>query len=144
MGPKQRRWIWTLLVAVSLIGCGAVPEEPPGTGAKECVQGYFEALIQQDWPKAYAALDPQSQGRCNQQQFSQLARNYRSSLGFEPKTILLRACEERGTQATAHVVLTGRTTTQERRYKDAVTLRRGDTGWHVVLPSNFGRAKKKG
>jgi hypothetical protein len=103
---------------------------------------YYEAILQQDWPKAYAALDPQSRGRFSQQQFSVLARNYRSSLGFEPEEIHVRACEEQGAEAIAHVVLTGRTGTQERRYKDAVTLRRGDDAWRLILPRNFGRAKK--
>src|SRR5262249_28942169 len=112
------------------------------TGARECVQVYFESILQQDWPKAYAALDPQSRGRCSQQQFSLLARNYRTSLGFEPEEINVWACEERGAEATAHIVLTGRTGTQERRYKDGVTLRRGNDAWHVILPPKFGRAKK--
>jgi hypothetical protein len=104
---------------------------------------YYDALIQQDWPKAYAALDPASQRRCSSQQFGQLARSYRSSLGFEPNAVHVRACDERGTEATAHVVLTGRAATKDGRYMDAVTLRRGDDGWHVVLPPNFGRANKR-
>lgn len=62
-----------LMLAGVLAGCSRSPQQPPGTGAKECVQGYYEAIIQHDWPKAYAALDPQSQGRCSSQQFSQLS-----------------------------------------------------------------------
>jgi hypothetical protein len=139
----QWRWFCILLVGVSLIGCARAPDETPGTGAKECVQGYYEAIIQQDWPKAYAALDPQSQKGCGSQQFSRLAQSYRAALGFEPGAVHIRACEERGTEATAHVVLTGRAATQERRYKDAITLRRSDEGWRVILPQNFGRARKR-
>jgi hypothetical protein len=139
----QRRSLWVLLIGGLLIGCNRSPEQPPGTGAKETTQVYFEAVIQQNWPKAYAALDPQSQQRFSSQLFSQLAQSYRSGLGFEPDTVHVRACEERGTDATAHVVLTGHAGTKSHRYKDAVTLRRADSGWRVVLPANFGQARKR-
>jgi len=131
-----------MLVGGVLIGCGRVAEEPPGTGAKECVQAYYEALIHKDWAKGYASLDGQSQKRCSSQQFSRLAQRYRSNLGFEPEVVQVRVCEERGTEATAHVVLTGRSATHTRRYKDAVTLRRRDY-WRVVLPPNFGQTRKR-
>jgi hypothetical protein len=137
---RQCRWAWALLLGGILLGCGRVPEEPPGTGAKECAQTFFEALIHRDLPKAYAALDPQSQTRCSSQQFSVLAQRYHTNLGFAPQEVQVWACEERGTEAIAHVVLTGRTTIHHRRYKDAVTLRRTDH-WRVVMPSNFGHAR---
>src|SRR5262245_41583968 len=139
----QRRSLWVLLIAGFLIGCNRSPEQPPGTGARESTQAYYEAVIHQDWPKAYAALDPQSKQRFSSQQFSRLAQSYRTGLGFEPDVVYIRACEERGTDATAHVVLTGRAGTKSHRYKDAVTLRRGDSGWRVVLPANFGQARKR-
>jgi hypothetical protein len=72
-----------------------------------------------------------------------LTKRYRRDLGFEPDAIYCRACEERGPDATAHIVLTGRTTTEESRHKDAVALRRGDDGWQIVLPANFGQSKKR-
>ena len=137
------RWLLGLLVGGLLTGCSRSPDQPPGTGARECAQAYYEALIQQDWPKAYAALDPQSQRRCASAQFSRLAQSYRSGLGFEPDAVQVWACDERGVEATAHVVLTGRTATKGHRYKDAVILHRGDDGWRVVLPSNFGQGKKR-
>jgi hypothetical protein len=136
------RWIWGLLVAGILLGCSPSPEESSGTGAKECVQEFYEALIQQDWPRAYAVLDPQAQKRLGSLQFNRLGLAYRNSLGFEPQAIHVRACEERGTEATAHVVLTGRTIKQEHRYKDAITLRQGEQGWRVQLPPHFGGTKK--
>jgi hypothetical protein len=138
----QRRWAWGMLVGGVLIGCGPSPEGPAETGAKECVQGYYEAVIRKDWSRAYAALDPGSQQRCTIQQFVRLAQSYRSHLGFEPEAVQVRACEERGTEATGHVVLTGRAVTHHRRYKDAATLRRTDD-WRVVLPPNFGQARKR-
>jgi hypothetical protein len=139
----QCHWVSGLLIGSILTGCSRAPESTPGTGAKECVQAYFEALIRQDWASAYAALDIQSHKRCSIQQFGVLARTYHGGLGFEPTEILVRTCEERGEDASAHVVLTGQTATNDRRYKDAVTLRRGDDGWRVILPPNFGRSKKK-
>jgi hypothetical protein len=130
-------------MAVAMFGCGRGTPTPPGTGAKEAAQGYFHALIQQDWPKAYAALDPPSRGRCSPDQFARLAWTYRSNLGFEPSAVQVWACEERGAEATAHVGLTGRAATKDRRYKDAITLRRMDDGWRVVLPPNFGQTMKR-
>src|SRR5262249_42242349 len=93
----QRRWALALLVGGVLLGCSRVPDEAAGTGAKECVQAYYAALIRKDWPRAYANLDPQSQKRVSSQQFNQLAQSYRTHLGFAPESIQVRACEERGT-----------------------------------------------
>lgn len=90
---RPRWWVWGLLFAVVLIGCGQVPEEPEGTGPKECVQGYYEALIQKDWSQAYASLDPRSRQRCNIQQFIRSAQAYRSHLGLEPEWVHIRAWE---------------------------------------------------
>ena len=139
----QRRLLCILLVGGLLIGCSRSQEQPPGTGAKECGQAYYEALIQQDWPKAYALLDPQSQKRCSSSRFSRFAQSYRGGLGFEPEAVHVRACDEHGAEATAHIVLIGRTGAKGHRYKDAVTLHRGDEGWRVVLPSNFAQGKKR-
>jgi hypothetical protein len=137
------RWLFGLLAGSLLIGCSRSPEQPPGTGAKECAQLFYEAVIGQDWPKAYATLDLQSQKRCSSQQFSRLGQGYRSGLGFDADAVQVWACDERGAEATAHVVLTGRAATKGHRYKDAVTLRRSDEGWRIVLPLNFGQGKKR-
>jgi hypothetical protein len=139
----ERCWLWGLLLGGVLTGCSGSPEQPPGTGAKECVQAYYQALVQQDWSKSYAALDPQTQKRCSSQQFTRLAQSYRTGLGFEPEAIHVLSCDERETEATAHVVLTGRAATKGHRYKDAVTLHKGDDGWRVVLPSHFGQGSRR-
>ncbi len=136
-------WLLGLLAGGILIGCSRSPEQPAGTGAKECVQKYYEALGRQDWPTAYACLDPESKKRCTSAQFRRLAQTYRSGLGFEPGSVQVWACEERGTEATAHVVLTGNRGTKGHRYKDAIALRRSDDGWRVILPPGFGQAKKR-
>jgi hypothetical protein len=136
-------WLSGLLAGGIVIGCGSGTPAVAGTGATECVQAYFEALIQRDDARAYAVLDPLSQRKCNLRQFSELAAKYRSSLGFDPERVYVRGCEERDNEATAHVVLAGERTSQHRRFKDGLTLRRGNDGWRVVLPTNFGRTKKR-
>ena len=72
------------------------------------------------------------------EEFGRQAGAYRRQLGFEPTAVRVPACEERGDEATAHVVLTGRGKDRH-EYKDAVMLRRRDGRWLVVLPAEFGR-----
>lgn len=136
------RRFWLLLVFGMLTGCRQAPKAIPGTGAKECVQNFYDALIHRDWSKACALLTQENKQRLSSPQFDQLAQNYRNALGFEPKAVQVRACEERGTEATAHVALVGGGGGKGHRYKDAVTLRRAEDGWQVVLPGNFGRNKR--
>src|SRR5438132_1611546 len=124
------RWA-CLLAAGALAGCGGESERPAGTGAAAAVRGYYEALLRQDWRGAYAALAPESRARVSAEQFTALALNYWRRLGFEPQGVSLRACEEHGAEAVAHVTLTGRAGARQRFHKDAVTLRRGAAGWGV-------------
>jgi hypothetical protein len=131
-----------ILAGPFLIGCGSTAKEDKGTGAKQCVQNYFQAIVDQDWLKAYTALDESGQRRWDSKQFAELARRYRRELGFEPDQVFIRSCEEQGTEARAHVVLTGPSASKDGRSKDALVLRRGETGWHVVLPATFGRARR--
>jgi hypothetical protein len=53
----------------------------------------------------------------------------------------VRSCEEHGDEAVAHVVFAGKTASGTRSFKDGLTLRRGATGWGVVLPPGFGKAR---
>jgi hypothetical protein len=108
------------------------------TGAREALQGYYAALVRQDWPAAYAALHPDSRAKYNPERFAGLARQYRHGLGFEPEDFRVRSCEEHGEEAVAYVVLTSHDGARERSYKDAVTLPLADGGWGVVLPPRFG------
>ena len=57
---------------------------------------------------------------------------------IDPKELQVQSCDESGTEAIAHVVLTGRDTARLRRYKDAVALRQTVDGWRVILPTAFG------
>jgi hypothetical protein len=113
---------------------------PAGTGAREVVQAYYEALLRQEWAAAHGELDEDSRRRVGPEAFAALARTWRTSLGFEPQTVHVRSCEEQADGATAHVVLLGHDEARQ-RYKDAVTLRRGPAGWGVVLPPSFGRPR---
>ena len=96
--------------------------------------------MKQDWDKAYAVLDAESQTRCNAEQFARLAQNHRANLGFEPTGVQIRACDEQGDLATAHLVLTNGASAKGRRYREAITLRRSEEGWRVVLSDDFGLA----
>lgn len=138
---RSCRWTWAcgLLFLGSLAGCGRGPERPPGTGAKEAVQSYYEALLRKDWSKAYSTLHPNSRSRLNADQFARLAENYRSNFGFEPDAVYIRAWDERGAEAIVHVVLAGQARAKGHRYKDAIRLQRSDKGWGIILTLNFGR-----
>ncbi len=131
-----------LALASVLAGCDRAAA-PAGSGAREAAHAYYEALLRRDWPKAYAALHPDSRKRLGGEQFAQRAQAYRRDLGFEAEKVHVRACEERGAEAVAHVTLDGRSAGKGRHYRDAVTLRRGDAGWGVVLAPNFGQGRPR-
>ena len=132
-----------LWVGCLLIGCGPASEEQAGTGAKECAENYFQAVLDHDWTKAYTTLDESGRKRWTTATFAELGKKYRRELGFEPREIHVRACEEHGDEATAHVVLVGPATAKEGRSKEAVLLRRNEGRWQVVLSPTFGRAAKR-
>lgn len=138
----RKSWTWGLLLAGLLVGCERASPPPAATGAREVAQNFFDAMIHQDWPRAYATLHAESQVRFSPEQFSRLAQNYRRGLGLEPDKVHVGACEEHGLEAVAHVSLTGRAVSKHRRFKDAVLLRWTGTDWRVVLSNNFGRTKK--
>src|SRR2546423_910949 len=140
----QRYGVGAILVALLTAGCGApAAAVPMGTGAREAAQGFYEAIIGQDWPRAYTALHPDSRSAHSTERFGALAKAYRHNLGFEPDKVAVRSCDEQDRKAIAHVVLSGRTATQARQFKDALTLRLGPSGWAVVLPPNFGHARPR-
>jgi hypothetical protein len=144
MDVSRRVWGWGLWLPVVLAGCGTGPQPPAGTSAAEAVRGFYTALLRQDWPRAYAALHAESRSRWSPEQFARLAAQYRRDLGFEPEQVHVRSCEERGAEATAHVVFTGPGASGPRFFKEAVRLRRGPDGWGVVLAQKFGRARAPG
>jgi hypothetical protein len=132
------RVAWALLAAVAVSGCERQPAPPPGTGARKATQTYYEALMRQEWEKAYSLLDADSRTQCSGEQFSRLAQNYRNNLGFEPDAVHIQTCDEQGAEATARIVWSSGAA-KGRRYKDAISLRRTGDRWQVVLPQGFGR-----
>ena len=141
---SEYSWRWSLaalFLSVAAAGCGKAPGGNAGTGAEAAVGSYFGALVQKDWPAAYAALHPESRKRWDAEQFARLAQHYRKGLGFEPEEFQIRSCEEQGSEAMAHVVLQGHSGAKQRTFKDAVAVRRSGTAWGVVLPAHFGEGR---
>jgi hypothetical protein len=134
-----RRACAGLIVLAVLSGCGHTPEPPAGTGAREAAQGYLEGLLRQDWQQAYDALHSDSKKRVSLQAFTRRAQAYRKRIGFEPEELHLQSCAEKETEAIVRVVWTGPAGSRQRRYRDAVILRRESDGWGVVVLESFGR-----
>jgi hypothetical protein len=134
-----RRLRFALAVLVVAAGCNSSPTPPADTGARAAAQQFFDALIQQDWPRAYETLHPDSRAAYDLERFTARAKNYRRHLGFEPREVHVRSCEEQGGEAVAHVVLNG----SGGQYKDAAALRLTADGWKVVLSAQFGRFRAK-
>jgi hypothetical protein len=66
-----------------------------------------------------------------------LAEAYRARLGFDPEQAHVQTCEEKGAEALAHVVVTGRAATKSKRFKDATAVRKTADEWHVVMPASI-------
>jgi hypothetical protein len=140
--PSERSWLAALLPTLLLLsGCGPTTPTAADTGARAAAQGYFDALVRQDWGAAYETLDPAVRARWRAEEFTRRVTQYRRGLGFEPEKVAVRSCEERGDEATAHVVISGQAAGKARRFSDAVTLRRTGTGWTVVPPERFGQRR---
>jgi hypothetical protein len=136
MGMSGRMATTGCCLMLALAGCRGAAA-PSGTGAESVVRDYYEALVRGDWNAAYAVVHADSRAKRNATQFAQQAEGYRRQLGFEPGQVIVRSCEEHGTEATAHVVLKA----GARSYKDAIAMRRDGTGWGVVLPPRFGEKR---
>jgi hypothetical protein len=136
---RRARWVLAaVIVLVALAGCRKGAQHPPGSGSKDAAKAYYEALIKKDWPKAYANLHAESRSRLGADEFARLAQSYRAGLGFEPEAVQIRAWDEQGAEATVHITFTGAATGRTQRYKDGISLKRGDDGWGVILPQDFG------
>ncbi len=128
--------------ALSLGGCGqSTPTALPTTGSPEVVRAFFEAVVHQEWPKAYDQLHPDQRTKYTLARFTQLAKSYYQHLGFAPREVHVRSCEEHGAEAIAHVVFTGESGPKQKFHKEAVALQSSVNGWGIVLPPKFGQAK---
>src|SRR4051794_25258095 len=101
----RRRLGILVLLMLGLPGCRRAPAPPPATGAREVVRAFYEGLLAEDWPRSYALLHPESQDWCKPEPFAARGRAYRKGIGFAADEARIRACEEQGEQAVAHVVL---------------------------------------
>lgn len=123
---------------VLLVGCGK-PAEPAAvdTGSREAARAFLDSVVRQDPAAGYDLLDPERRRSWPGGEYARRAAAYRSGLGFEPTAVKVRACEERGDEATAHVVLSGRGGSKH-DYRETLLLRRHDGRWLVLPPPNFG------
>jgi hypothetical protein len=135
-----RRFCCTLgLLAGLLAGCGEAP--PAGTGAEAAARAYCEALVRQDWNGAHARLDAASKKALSSEQLGRLVRSRWALIGFQPVGVQVKACEEHGGEAMAHVLFRGRAGGKKRFAKDGVTLRNNGETWAVVLPPRSGEGR---
>ncbi len=135
-----RHWAPFGLLPCVMIGCGREPaSEPVDTGAREAARAFYEAIIKKDWKTAHGELHQSQQ--LSLEEFTSLAEAYCARLGFQPAEVHVRACEEHGDEAIAHVNLSGRNEKQTQRYRDGIALRREAGRWRVIPPATFGKEK---
>jgi hypothetical protein len=131
---------WALAAALAaLAGCGTNPAAPPDTGAAAAARAFFEALARHDTKAAHDVLDDDSRARVSLDRFKPLADGWARQVGFPVERVTVTRCEEQGDDATARVELAGKAAGHGRRFKDAVTLKRRDGRWGVVLADTFGK-----
>ena len=139
MQRKARIGCVALAACLPIGGCHkSPPPRPAGTGAREAVLAFCEAVRHRDWPSAYSLLHSDVRGKCTEAQFADRANQYRSSLGFEPEEVHVGACQEQADAATAHVTWTGWAAAHHRKFKDSLEVRRTDGGWAVMLRTKNG------
>lgn len=130
------------LAATLLLSAGCAKPPPPaptGTGAREVCQQFLDALVRRDWAAAHAKLASDTLAAWPAARFGQRMEAYFQQMGFQPSAVELTACSEKGSEAMAHVVFTGRDGKTRRRFKETFALHRTDVGWGAALPTNFGR-----
>jgi len=133
--------IFILCSMLSACG-GEAPAPPAGTGAREVVVKYFEALAQQDWETAYGQLHADTQKRMDRAAFERSARAYCKRLAFPLGRVFIRTCDEQGEKAIAQVILSDTTGSMKHRYREAAVLQKVTHGWRIVLPGNFGQQER--
>jgi hypothetical protein len=141
MTSGSARWVCIGLLVLG--GCGGQTGQPVDTGARAAALGFAEAIAGQEWSRAYDHLHAESRTQLKHDDFDQQASQYRRAFGFEPTRVRVRACEEQGEEAKAHVVFSGQAKSGSRQFRDTFLLRRGPEGWGVVLPRHFGRTTRR-
>lgn len=127
-----------VLLLTSIVGCGSGSSTSTiDSGSREVVRRFDEALIQKNWPEAYALLHPESVRSLTQAEFTRRAEQYRRGWGFEATRVAIRTCEEHGETASARVTFHG-PGTHRHQYEDNVFLKRHQDQWRIVLSPKFG------
>ena len=135
-----RRLLILSMLCAATAGCrDAEPAKPAGTGAREVVAKYYEALAQRDWATAYAQLHADSQKNLDQAAFERRAHDFCKRLEFQFTKVIIRSCDEQGDKAVAQVILSDADGSMKHRYHDGAILQQSPSGWRIVLPSNFGQ-----
>lgn len=130
-----------VLLPLLLAGCSAPAPTTVDTGAKDAAKRFYQAVVSKDWAAAHQLLAADSARKLSREQFAALAASHRKAFGFEPQSVVVHAIDEHGSEAVAHVILSG-TGHARHRFKDAITLRSENQSWRVVLPASFGRVAK--
>ena len=129
------------LLLLLALGCAAPVPPPTDTGAKDAAKRFYSAIISKDWAAAQDLVSADAKRKLTREQFARLAADHRKALGFEPDAVTVHAIDEHGSEAVAHVTISGKGHARH-RFKDALTLLKGANGWQVVLPSSFGHPGK--
>jgi hypothetical protein len=121
-------------------GCSTSAPPPTGTGSREVVTKYYEALAKQDWPAAYGELHAETRKRLDQPTFERRAVAYSKRLGFVLDKATIRSSDENGDQAIAQLYLKDAKGSSKHRFREGVLLKREASAWKIVLPERFGES----
>jgi hypothetical protein len=132
------RYFLLAIFPFALISCQSA-SAPAGTGAREVVVTFFEALAQEDWTTAYAQVHADSRKQTDRAAFERQARAYRKQLGFALGKVNVRSCDEQGDKAVAQIILGDASGSAKHRYHEGAILRPSADGWKIVLPERFGK-----
>jgi hypothetical protein len=131
------RLFLVIVVAVPL-GCRK-PQAPAGTGAREAVKAYFDALAKDNWATAHAQLDDATQKRFDRAAFEPLAQTYCKNVGLPAAKMHIRSCDEQGDKAIAQINMMPGAVGGKHRYREGIVLQKEAAGWRITLPDNFGQ-----
>src|SRR5438477_7167882 len=104
---RSWRQVGVVVVLLAWSGCARKLPTAVHTGAEDAARSFCVALVQMDWPQAFRVLAPDSRVRVPEAQFAQRAGHYLNSFGFAAQEVFIRACDERGPEATAQVRFRG-------------------------------------
>lgn len=141
MPEHGRALVAVALAVLATAGCGR-NAAPTVAESRTTARAFYEAVVREDWPAAFAMVDAEAQARLGADGFAELGRRHCAGFGFSPVAVEVRSCDETGDQATAQVIVTGKSEAKRRRHRDVVALHKGPAGWRVVLKEGFGQGRR--